>query len=196
MDRNGKSGRPWLTFGLVALAAGLGWGFGAAPEALTYDREAIAAGEIWRLLTGHFVHSDPGHLAWNAAALYLIGSLLEDFGRRQMGAAIIGGIAAVDLALWFGMPDLEQYCGLSGMLNALLVVTLAEGWQRTRHLLFAGAALVSVLKLVVEAMMGHGLLVQTAWPSTPMAHVAGFLGGTLLWIWTARSAPHCGRGAA
>lgn len=190
MVRSGKSGRPWLTFGLVAMAAGLGWVFGAAPEQLTYDRETIAAGEIWRLLTRHFVHSDLNHLAWNAAALLLIGSLLEGFGRRQMGAAIVVGVASVDLALWFGMPDLEQYCGLSGMLNALLVVTLAEGWRRTRHPLFAGAALVSFLKLVVEASIGQGMLVQTAWPSVPMAHVAGFLGGTLLWLWTAQHDGH------
>jgi rhomboid family GlyGly-CTERM serine protease len=186
MVRSGKSGRPWLTFGLVVLTAGPGWRFGAAPAELIYDRQAIAAGEIWRLLTGHFVHSDLNHLAWNAAALLLIGSLLEGFGRRQMGAAIVVGIVAVDLALWFGMPDLEKYCGLSGMLNALLVVALAEGWRRTRHSLFAGAALVSLLKLVVEAMMGQGLLVQTAWPSVPLAHVAGFLGGALLWLCAAR----------
>lgn len=180
--RPGRPGRPWLTLGLAAVAAGLWWGLGAVPDYLVFDRSAIIAGEIWRLVTGHFVHSDGGHAAWNIGALLLIGLTMERFGRWRMIAAVVGGIVAVDAGLWWAMTDLQRYCGLSGMLNALLVVAVVEGWRRFRHPLFAATAGIYVAKLVVEAFADQGLLVQTAWPSVPMTHVAGFIGGALLAI--------------
>lgn len=180
--RPGRPGLPWLTLGLAAVAASLWWGLGPVPGRLVFDRSKIAAGEIWRLVTGHFVHSDGAHVAWNIGALLLIGLTMEGFGRRRMIAAIIAGIAAVDAGLWWGMTDLQRYCGLSGMLNALLVVAVFEGWRRFRHPLFAATGGIYVVKLVVEAFADQGLLVQTVWPSVPMAHVAGFIGGALLAI--------------
>lgn len=178
----GRPGRPGLTLGLAAVAVGLWCALGPVPDHLVFDRSAIAAGELWRLVTGHFVHSDGGHAAWNIGALLLIGLTMERFGRWRMIASVVAGIVAVDAGLWWGLTDLQRYCGLSGMLNAMLVVSLVEGWRRFRHPLFVATAGIYLAKLVVEGCVDQGLLVQTAWPSVPLAHVAGFIGGALLAI--------------
>jgi len=181
----GRPSWPWLTTLLAAIAASLWWSLGPAPNALVFDRSAIDAGEIWRLVTGHLVHSDAGHMTWNIGALILIGLLLEEYGRLRMMAAVLAGILAVDAGLWWGMTDIQRYCGLSGMLNALLVVALAEGWRRYRHGLFVAAAGLYFAKLVTEAMSDHALFVQTSWPSLPLAHVWGCLGGLIV-VWAIR----------
>jgi hypothetical protein len=83
LDRGGRQ-RPWLTALAVAVASGLWLSLGPVPEALVFDRSAIAAGEWWRLLSGHWVHSDDRHALWDIAALALVGSLVEGNGRGRL----------------------------------------------------------------------------------------------------------------
>lgn len=178
----GVPGAPWLTGLLVAAAAGLWFALGPAPEALVYDRAAIAGGEVWRLVTGHLVHCDSRHALWDIAALALIGWLMESQGRRPMALAAGAGILAVDAGLWWAMPELERYCGLSGMLNALFVVALAELWRLHRHPAFPVAGLLLGVKLAIETTSGQTVLLDTLWPGVPLAHVAGCLGGLLILV--------------
>ena len=44
----------------------------AIRELLRFDRGGIAAGELWRLLTGHFVHLGVSHTLLNLAGLLLV----------------------------------------------------------------------------------------------------------------------------
>ncbi|MCI5143164.1 MAG: hypothetical protein D3909_15845, partial [Candidatus Electrothrix sp. ATG1] len=50
----GNVQQPWLTAILCIATLTLFLIYGEAPTTLVYDRTAIAQGEIWRLLTGHF----------------------------------------------------------------------------------------------------------------------------------------------
>ena len=176
---------PWRTLllGMVALAAFLC--LGAAPEAWVFDRGAIARGEIWRLITGHWMHSDQAHAAWDITALLLLGALFESRLRWHLPLALLVATAGVDAWLWWGAPVLYYYCGLSGILNSLLIVGLMQLWRDLRHplVLFTGVA--AAVKVIVEINAGQALLTQTAWPGVPTAHAAGFLCGLLLggWIW-------------
>ena len=86
----------------------------------------------------------------------------------------------VDAWLWWGDPALSYYCGLSGILNGLLIVGLVHLWRDTRHLVVLLTALVAVLKIFVEINTGQSLVTQTAWPSVPVAHAAGYLSGLVL----------------
>ena len=67
---------PWrtLTVAAVALAAAA---FPGSLEFLALDREALAAGQIWRLLTGHLVHGSSYHLGLDLAVWVLAGMLFE-----------------------------------------------------------------------------------------------------------------------
>lgn len=173
---------PVLSGALVALAIGLWFTFGAAPEAWVFDRGAIAAGEWWRLASGHWVHSDASHAALNIAALALIAPIVESASRRLLVAALAFGTLAVSAGIACGVPEIDRYCGLSGLLNTLFVAALAVLWQRHRHpiLLVIGGGL--LVKLALELFRGSSLVVATAWPSVPAAHLAGVLGGLALLV--------------
>lgn len=168
---------PWLTGFWLAIAAGLWLLRGPAPEALVFDRDAIAGGEGWRWISGHLVHSDRQHALWDIGALAIIGYVMENHGRLRMTIAAGAGMLAVNGCLWWWLPELDRYCGLSGMLNALFIVALADLWQKHRHPVFALAALALAFKLVAEITAERSLLLDTQWPSVPLTHLAGCLGG-------------------
>ena len=176
MNRGGRQ-PPWLTVVAVAVASGLWLSLGPVPEALVFDRSAIAGGEWWRLLSGHWVHSDGRHALWDIAALALVGGLVESSGRRRLALAAGIGSLSVAAALWWQLPELERYCGLSGMLNSLFVIALADLWQRGRQLVVLAAALLLGAKLLAELVAGQSVLIDLLWPGVPLAHLAGLLGG-------------------
>lgn len=184
-DRQSHGSRrlPWLTLGLAGLAAMLFFGAGPAPEALLYDRAAIGQGEFWRLVTGHLVHSDISHLGWNLAALLILGGLLETtpgLGRRGLFLALGVGVIAVSAALWWGIPALAWYCGLSGVLNAVYVVLLAGVWRQTGSGLLLVLLAGNAVKIAVEAVAGVALFTDPLWQPVPAAHAAGYLAGMVV----------------
>lgn len=164
---------PWLTLLATLTATGL-WGWlGPVPDALVFDRSAIGQGELWRLLSGHWVHVDSAHALWDITALALTGYLLEERGRLRLAQAALASMLTVDAAIWWLKPELELYCGLSGMLNTLVVLALADRWRQCPSLLYPLVALVLALKLLLETWEGQSLLLETPWPSLPLAHLAG-----------------------
>jgi rhomboid family GlyGly-CTERM serine protease len=171
---------PWETLSLAAVAGIVYMALGPAPGNWVFDWVAIADGEIWRLVTGHWVHSDPSHAFWNIAALILMGLLFERRLQSLLLKSLFVGTVAVDAWLWWGDASLAYYCGLSGILNSLLVVGLVRLWQDHPHPLVLLIALVAVAKIASEMIMGRGLVTHTAWPSVPAAHAAGFVGGVAL----------------
>ncbi len=64
-----------------------------------YDRGAIAAGESWRLVTGHLVPADGSHALWNISGLALLSFLFERRLGRQLTKSLGVGILAIDLWL-------------------------------------------------------------------------------------------------
>jgi len=171
---------PWRSLLLAAAALAVYLILGPAPEAWVFDRVAIAGGDWWRLITGHWVHSDLTHACWDIAALLALGALFEEKLQWRLPLALLAGTAGVDLWLWWAEPTLSYYCGLSGILNSLLVVGLAYLWRDLRHPLILLTAVAAALKIIVEIHVGQALLTQTAWPSVPAVHAAGFLSGLLL----------------
>jgi rhomboid family GlyGly-CTERM serine protease len=191
VQRHGGYTLPWRTFILVALALSLFVLGGPASQALVFDREAILHGELWRLLTGHWVHGDTEHLFWNVMALGILGAMVElTPGQMKLGTALLGGTALVDVWLWWFMPGLDFYCGLSGILNTLLFLVLIDGWRRTGSTVFPLVLLGATAKIAVETTWATALFTHTAWPAVPPAHLAGALAGVLLT--TCRHSPKMG----
>jgi len=177
---------PWRVIVLAAAAVAAYLGLGATPEAWVFDRLAIADGEWWRLLTGHWVHSDASHAGWDISMMLLFGVLFEARLQWRLPLVLLLSSCAVDAWLWWGVPDLRFYCGLSGILNGVLIVGLLEWWRETRHPLMLLTIAASALKIVIEIHSGQALLTQTAWPSVPTAHAAGFLCGLALHLLLSR----------
>lgn len=180
---HGSPALPWRSglLGAAAIAAYLA--LGPAPEGWVFDREAIAQGEWWRLLTGHWVHSDSGHALWNIAALLLAGTVFEPRLGRRMLLALLLATVGVNGWLWWGEPELSRYCGLSGILNGLIAAGLHRLWRETRHPVVLLVTCGIASKIVLESFLGQALMTQTAWPSVPATHAVGFLCGlSAAWI--------------
>ncbi len=97
---------------------------------LWYDREAVAAGEYWRILTGNLVHLGWMHLALNVGAL-LIGTWVFYPARNPIAWAIAQIVCSVvsSLGLFFFSPDIAWCVGMSGALHGLLMIGAID-WIR------------------------------------------------------------------
>ncbi|MEJ2455180.1 MAG: rhombosortase [Candidatus Thiodiazotropha sp.] len=183
MSQSGRHGGymlPWRTLLLTGLALFLYLWSGAAPEAWVYDRLAISQGEWWRLISGHWVHSDSEHALWDIGALLVLGLLFESRLKGEIFGALALGTLGIDLWLWYVEPSLAYYCGLSGILNGLLALGLVRWWRQQPHPLVWMTGLGAVLKIAWEMAAGEALLTATAWPSVPEVHAVGFVCGLLL----------------
>jgi rhomboid family GlyGly-CTERM serine protease len=121
---------------------------------LQYDRVAIMDAEIWRLLTGHFVHLGLTHYYLNAIAVILVWVAVgEYFTNRQWLIATAVTITGVNIGLWFFDPQLIWYVGMSGFLHGLLVAGIVKGFQfLPREAVLGG--LVVLVKIVYEQTLG------------------------------------------
>lgn len=94
------------------------------PEAeslLRYQRADIAAGQFWRVFTGHFVHLNLAHALLNAAGTLLLAlSLARDIPSRDWWVVTLLAPLVISSGLWFKQPDLLAYVGFSGVLHGLL----------------------------------------------------------------------------
>ncbi len=201
VNRHDGAGRggfqpPRLTLCLGAVMAAVYLLLGPAPAGLMLERQAVANGEIWRLVTGHLVHADTAHLSWNLGAFLVLSGLYELQERPGPGryfGLIAAGALAIDAWFWWLQPGLPVYCGLSGVLNSFFAVLAVVLWRRTRHPAIALAGLAAIAKIAVEVAVGGSLLPTTAWTAVPVAHAAGFAAGLLLGlvrIWPGSALEH------
>ena len=173
---------PRLTIGLIIILAGL---YFLVPDntLLYFSADDIATGELWRIVSGHFIHADLKHLLWNCLGLAALGTLIEQHSRTQWWAALVVGIVSVSALLLSPISQLDNYCGLSGVLNTLLLVLIWLEWRLTRSWLMIVIACGSIAKVVVEVYLGESLMTNISWPPYAWSHVAGLAGGLIvIWI--------------
>ncbi len=171
-----------LALALPALAATLGGE--PARALLRYQREAILAGEWWRLLTAHLAHLGPAHLLLNLTGLALVWLLVGGALRpAAWGVVLLLAALAVSGGLLLLDPDLAWYVGLSGVLHGLLAAGAAArllqgGPAGTRA---EGALLLALLatKLAWEQAFGPlpGSAEAAGGPVVVDAHLYGAAGG-------------------
>jgi rhomboid family GlyGly-CTERM serine protease len=194
--RTGGGTGEWHLPGASLLLAGLALAVALVPEAATwleYDRAAIAAGQTWRLLTGHWAHWSWSHVAWDLLAFVALGVACERLSPGRFLACVAGSGLLVSLAVWWLMPGMQRYRGLSGIDSALLVLLAVSIMQQeagSRRLVPAAWALVGFLaKVTYESVGGHAIFVPDAEAAVvPLAHLAGAAIGLAVGL-TARPAP-------
>ena len=173
----------WLVPGSVVLIAlTLLFTGETGREWLRFERSGIAAGELWRLLTGHLVHLGVSHTVLNLAGLVLVWFLVgRAFDWKQWLWVMAGSVGAIDLGLWFGAPSLEWYVGLSGLLHGMLGAGIAAGIAAR-----SGEALILAVvvagKLAWEQFAGPlpGSETTSGGAVIVDAHLYGVIGGTLV----------------
>jgi len=173
---------PILTISLLLLLIGLHW-MVEDKTSLYFSATGIQRGEIWRIVSGHLMHADLQHLLWNCLGLLVLGTLLESRSRLVLLAALGAGIVFVSGLLLTPYPQLEYYCGLSGVLNTLLLVALWFEWRLTRSWAIVLITCCSIAKVIVEVSQGISIVTQISWPPYAWSHVAGLFGGLcVIWI--------------
>lgn len=186
-----RPARPLSSFPLFSIALGLAAVFaGALPmagELLQYDRAAIAGGEFWRVLTGHWTHWNAEHLLWDVMVFVALGIACESSGRRGYLLCVAAGAPVISLAVWTLLPQMQYYRGLSGLDAALYMlagVTFVKEETPGRP---SGTFLLCMLLLAAlgakvgyEALYGKTIFVRDMGGSVPVpiAHLAGALVGT------------------
>jgi rhomboid family GlyGly-CTERM serine protease len=185
---------PWLRFlhldgrrlwAFLAICAALAVieSFGDAGRLLLrYERELIAQGEWWRLVTGHIVHLGWQHLALNVMGLALMWALfLPDYGWRAWLWILLGSMIAIDAGFFFIERDVRWYVGLSGVLHGVMAAgTLAYARRREPGAWILLPFLVG--KLIYEQLVGTMpySLDSAGGPVVVDAHLYGALGAALV----------------
>lgn len=199
---------PWtIAVTLCLLVANLGLVDGvptaltSLPDSLEYDRQAIVAGQLWRLVTGHLVHWSVPHAALDLAAFFVVGVLYEKRLRTNLSRhALVAKLAypsllatsavVVGAAIFMLRDDLATYRGFSGLNSAQFAAVLVGEWRSWRskslRLVTVGmATAVFVTKIVTECVTGAMFFGTEALGDlgqpVPLAHATGALFG-MAWM--------------
>lgn len=144
------------------------------------SNEKIVQGEIWRFLSGMFMHGSLPHIVYNMFTLFLAGIFgKEIFGEKRLAVIYFSsGFLSTATTLYFH----PNYVGLGasgaifGIIGALFGAGLINGFKENRFVIFitSGYLLLNVL---------FGFVTN----SDNIAHISGFLVGALLsWLFYLR----------
>jgi rhomboid family GlyGly-CTERM serine protease len=163
-------------------------------SAWRYERSAIVTHEWWRLLTGHLVHADIGHLGWNLFGLALVWWLFANqYSVAGWSVILLASTIAIDVGFLALKPELEWYVGFSGVLHGMMAAGLLAWLVAARDPLTCLVALLFAGKLIWEHMVGPLPLAARSMgmPVIHEAHTYGALGGLLAGaLLLARQASH------
>lgn len=81
-----------------------------------YDRVAILRGELWRLVTSHFVHFNDIHLIYNLIAFFIIGWVIEYKGYRYFKLLCLLMACSISVVMIVFKPHMSYFGGLSGII--------------------------------------------------------------------------------
>ncbi len=153
-----------------------------------YRRDLVAAGEWWRLISGHFAHTELGHLLLNLAAWLLLCAYAQ--GAVPVSIWVLTALissSACGLGLYFFNPGLDWVVGFSGPLHGIAAILGFYRWRQlgdwTGLLLLLSIACKLLWEYLFGATPGTSDLLQM--DVVVAAHLYGTLGTLLLvpWIW-------------
>jgi len=186
----------WPDVGLTAWLTVLCLSIALLPNAdswFQFDRSAIAAGQWWRVVTGHFTHWNGEHLFWDLSVFAILGWICERNDRSRFVIGLSAATLLISLGGWVFLPTLQTYRGLSGLDTALFTLLAASalqanwreqqwGWVIAIAGLLAGLA----AKIGFETLTDGALFVDTAgagFQPVPLAHVIGALIGMVVGVY-------------
>lgn len=169
----------FLAIALLMLVLQAG-GAGVA-EVLRYERAAIAGGEVWRLVSGHFVHLGWAHCLLNVGGVAALATILPAPLRAWRCSLLLG--ALIGLVLFATLPGLQHYAGFSGVNYGLAALALLP---RARGEAVAAIVLATLIGRAVLQWLeigSGGSAADAAWLGAPplaAAHLAGLVGGVAI----------------
>ena len=156
---------------LVSGARALG-GFSGAPlnAELGVYGPAVASGEVWRLVTGGFLHAGFLHLLFNMYALYILGTILEpEIGRLRFGLIYFVSLLSGSFGALVMAPN-SLTVGASGAVFGLMGAALVVMRRRGINPMESGLGVFLLLNLAITFIV-PGISIG--------GHLGGLAGGTL-----------------
>ncbi|MGQ0577798.1 MAG: rhombosortase [Betaproteobacteria bacterium] len=171
----------------MAVALLAQWYDGAA-DLLVYDREGLARGELWRLLTGHLVHFSAAHVINNLVVLIPAVWLVETRYTEDTGLLLLAAALAVGIAVHAGTPEILRFGGASAISLAFLVYSCLRGLHEGRRWsLVCGVLLAMVCaKLAAEFFWNWSPLnweINGKFVPVTLSHLVGAATGAALYVW-------------
>ena len=135
---------------------------------------SIRAGEYYRLITGIFLHGSLIHLFFNAYALYVIGSQIENyFGRiKYLIIYLFSGLMGAIFSMIFGGNIAS--IGASGAIFGLMGALLYFGYH---YRVYLGNVLKTQLIPLIIFNLFLGFILNGV---DNFAHIGGLIGGVLI----------------
>ena len=118
-------------------------------ELLRYQHNEIMAGEIWRMVTANFTHSNWNHLLLNLSGLVLIDYLFQPMIKQKSRMFLLLFCLSTNVVILHYLIKLNWYVGLSGALHGYILGCAALTWSKakiTNSLIIVGVG----LKLIAE----------------------------------------------
>lgn len=100
--------------------------FPAISSAIAWQRLRILEGDVWQLLTGHFVHWDTRHAVLNATGAVLLGLYFKHLSSRFWCFTALGALIGCNAGLMLESTPLEEYRGFSAALYGWLITALLQ----------------------------------------------------------------------
>ena len=149
-----------------------------------YYHSGIAKGQLWRLITAHFCHTNTYHLLLNAIGLLVVVSLfINTFKRINILASMLFSSLFISLCLFLFEPTVMWYMGLSGILHALFCIGVCDelknkdkwGW-------ILGCGFIA--KIAFEQFNGPSLSTESLIAATVLinAHLYGAIAGAVYFL--------------
>jgi len=167
----------WRTSTIALVAIAIYLVLGAVPEQMVLDRSVSQLAEPWRLFTAHLAHCDIDHVLWDCTGLVLVGLIYEPILHKRLWQVLVVSALTIDAAVFVLAPEILRYCGLSGLINAVVGAGIAAAWFERRDPLLLGFGLLIATKVAIENLTATPLLTDTHWPPLHLAHLVGFLAG-------------------
>ncbi|MEW6992562.1 rhombosortase [Colwelliaceae bacterium 6441] len=151
---------------------------------LIYNRVFIIEHQYWRLLTGHFFHTNYAHLLLNTLALVLLWALHGQFySTKQYALLFLFSSLTISLAIFNFSPEMNEYVGLSGVLHGVFIWGALKDIQhseKTGYLLLIGA----IVKVAHEQIYGASEDVTMLINANVAidAHLWGLISGVVFFI--------------
>jgi rhomboid protease GluP len=133
----------------------------------------IRGGQIYRLLTGAFIHVDPMHLLCNCYSLYIIGTQIENFYGKKKFTLIYLISALCGSLLSISMND-GNSIGASGAIFGLLGAYAYFGYH---YRVYFGTVLLKQVVPIIIINLAIGFMVTGI---DNFAHIGGLIGGIMV----------------
>ncbi|MEP1446784.1 MAG: rhombosortase [Paraglaciecola sp.] len=152
---------------------------------LAYDRQQLDNFQWWRLLSGHFLHTNNVHLLLNLIGLSLLWALHGQYYATLRYLLIFVSLClGTSAGLYLFSPQMQWYVGLSGVLHGMFILgayfdirnKLRSGW-----ILLAGVWLKVMHEQIYGASQDVAKLISANVAID--AHLFGAISGSLIIVY-------------